>query len=414
MINTLKDIWTVFSIEVRRVFSDRMVLLIFFLAPILYPFIFCFLYHNENVENMSIAVVDEARSADSKRFIHKLDATPELTVAYRCSNLGEARRLMNDHEVRSIFYFPEDFSQRLAEMRTARIVVFSDMSSFYFYKAALTGGNAVLIDEMHTIELQRYEQAGLTNEEAQIQMQPVVMENTTLFNPTGGYGSFFLPCLMILVMHQTLFLGICILTGDARENRKSLHIIPSHLRRGSIHRVTLGRSLCYLLIYVPLCILDLWFIPRWFNLPQLGNLYTILIFCLPFILATIFFGMTVGNLVVRQKISPMLCFVFFSLVLFFVTGMVWPQESMPRLWYLFSYLFPSTPGVQGYVKIASMGARLSEVRHEYMVLWIQAAVYFSASTLILSARILLRRRRNIIVHNLRQKQQSLAQWQKKR
>ena len=304
MINTLKDIWTVFSIEVRRVFSDRMVLLIFFLAPILYPFIFCFLYHNENVENMSIAVVDEARSADSKRFIHKLDATPELTVAYRCSNLGEARRLMNDHEVRSIFYFPEDFSQRLAEMRTARIVVFSDMSSFYFYKAALTGGNAVLIDEMHTIELQRYEQAGLTDEEAQIQMQPVVMENTTLFNPTGGYGSFFLPCLMILVMHQTLFLGICILTGDARENRKSLHIIPSHLRRGSIHRVTLGRSLCYLLIYVPLCILDLWFIPRWFNLPQLGNLYTVLIFCLPFILATIFFGMTVGNLVVRQKISP--------------------------------------------------------------------------------------------------------------
>ena len=405
MINTLKDIWTVFSIEVRRVFSDRMVLLIFFLAPILYPFIFCFLYHNENVENMSIAVVDEARSADSKRFIHKLDATPELTVAYRCSNLGEAHRLMNDHEVRSIFYFPEDFSQRLAEMRTARIVVFSDMSSFYFYKAALTGGNAVLIDEMHTIELQRYEQAGLTNEEAQIQMQPVVMENTTLFNPTGGYGSFFLPCLMILVMHQTLFL---------RENRKSLHIIPSHLRRGSIHRVTLGRSLCYLLIYVPLCILDLWFIPRWFNLPQLGNLYTILIFCLPFILATIFFGMTVGNLVVRQKISPMLCFVFFSLVLFFVTGMVWPQESMPRFWYLFSYLFPSTPGVQGYVKIASMGARLSEVRHEYMVLWIQAAVYFSASTLILSARILLRRRRNILVHNLRQKQQSLAQWQKKR
>ena len=47
MINTLKDIWTVFSIEVRRVFSDRMVLLIFFLAPILYPFIFCFLYHTE-------------------------------------------------------------------------------------------------------------------------------------------------------------------------------------------------------------------------------------------------------------------------------------------------------------------------------------------------------------------------------
>ena len=402
MFNTLKDIWTVLSIEVRRVFGDRMVLLIFFLAPLLYPVIFCFIYHNENVENMPIAIVDESPSQDSKRFIRKLDATPELSVAYRSPNLDEARQLMNDHLVRSVFYFPKDYSYRIANLQTARIVVYSDMSSFYFYKAALTGGNAVLIDEMHTIELDRYQRSGLTNKEARIQMQPVVMENTTLFNPTGGYGSFFLPCLMILVIHQTLFLGICILTGDAHENRKSLRLIPSHLRRSSIHRVTIGRALCYLLIYFPICIIDLWFIPRWFNLPQLGNLYTILIFCLPFLLAVIFFAMTVSNLAVRQKISPMLCFVFFSLVLFFITGMVWPQESMPRFWYLFSYIFPSTPGVQGFVKLASMGAPLSEVRHEYMVLWIQAAIYFIFSTLILIIQIFLRRRQNIIMHNIRQ------------
>ena len=386
MINTLKDIWTVLSIEVRRVFSDRMVLLIFFLAPLLYPLIFCYMYHNENVEDMAVAVVDEAQCKESKRFIHKLDATPELTVAYKCGNLAEARRLMDDHYVRSVFYFPKDFATRLGELRTARVVVYSDMSSFYFYKAALTGGNAVLIDEMHTIELQRYESAGLTDKEAQIQMQPVVMENATLFNPTGGYGSFFLPCLLMLVIHQTLFLGICILIGDARENRKSLSLIPAHLRGRSVYRVTIGRALCYLLLYVPICILDLWFIPRWFNLPQLGNLYTILIFLLPYVLAVIFFGMTVGNLVVRQKISPMLCFVFFSLVLFFITGMVWPQESMPRFWYWFSHLFPSTPGLQGFVKLASMGAPLSEVRHEYMALWIQSAVYFGCSTLILSIK----------------------------
>lgn len=402
MFNTLKDIWTVFSIEVRRVFGDRMVLLIFFLAPLLYPLIFCLIYHNENVEDMPIAIVDESPSQDSKRFIRKLDATPELSVAYRSPNLDEARQLMNDHLVRSVFYFPKDYSYRIANLQTARIVVYSDMSSFYFYKAALTGGNAVLIDEMHTIELDRYQRSGLTNKEARIQMQPVVMENTTLFNPTGGYGSFFLPCLMMLVIHQTLFLGICILTGDAHENRKALRLIPSHLRRSSIHRVTIGRALCYLLIYFPICIIDLWFIPRWFNLPQLGNLYTILIFCLPFLLAVIFFAMTVSNLVVRQKISPMLCFVFFSLVLFFITGMVWPQESMPRFWYLFSYIFPSTPGVQGFVKLASMGAPLSEVRHEYMALWIQAAVYFIFSTLILIIQIFLRRRQNIILHNIRQ------------
>jgi len=401
VIKVLRDIWMVFSIEVRRVFSDTMVLVIFFLAPIIYPLLFCAIYYNENVEDLSVAVVDDAMCKESKRFVHKLDATPELAVTYRCNTIEEARRLFNDHKVRAIYYFPSDFSTRLANLETARVVVFSDMSSFYFYKAALLGGNNVLIDEMHTIELERYEQSGLGSQEAEIQMQPVVYETTTLFNPSGGYGSFFLPALLVLVIHQTLFLGICILCGDANENRRSLQLIPPHLRSRSIYRVFIGRSLCYLLIYVPLCLLDLWFIPRWFHLPQLGNLYTILMFLLPFLLAVIFFANTVGNLVVRQKISPMLCFVFFSVILFFLTGMVWPQQSMPRFWYLFSYLFPSTPGVQGFCKLSSMGASLESVSSEYMVLWFQAGIYFLTSCMITYWKNYRRHRQSSHLHHSR-------------
>lgn len=375
----LYDIWTALSAEVRHVFSDSTVLLIFFIAPLLYPLIFCYMYKTENVENLPVAVVDEAVCSESKRFIHKLDATPEINVEYKCCNMHEAQELLKNNEIHAIFYFPKDFSQRLVSMQTAHIGVFADMSSFYYYKAALLGSNAVLIDEMHTIELQRYAMAGLTGEDAKIQLQPISDEEITAFNPTGGYGSFFLPALFVLVVHQTLFLGICLLCGDARENKRSLKAIPARLRTRSIHRVALGRSLCYLLIYTPIVIMTMWFIPRWFQLPQLGNLYTILIFMLPFLLAVIFFGMTMGNLFVRQKLSPMLCFAFFSLVLFFLTGMVWPQCSIPKIWLWFSYLFPSTPGVQGFIKISSMGATLADVRSEYLALWIQAAAYFATT-----------------------------------
>ena len=375
------DIWDVLSSEVRRVFKDSTVLLIFFFAPLLYPIILCFMYKNENVRNLPVVVVDEARCDESKRFIHKMDATPEISVDFRCLNLDEAERLMQTGDAHAIFYFPKDFSQRIATKRTAHIGVFCDMSSFYYYKAALLGSNAVLIDEMHTIELLRYAADGVTGIEAEDQMQPIAYEEITAFNPTGGYGSFFLPVLLVLVLHQTLFLGICLLCGEAYENKRSLLLIPARLRNHSTYRVTLGRALCYLLIYIPIAILDLWFIPRWFHLPQLGNLYTILIFMLPFFLSVIFFSLTVGNFFVRQKITPMLCFVFFSVLLFFLTGMVWPQSNMPRFWLAFSYLFPSTPGVQGFVRISSMGANLAEVRSEYLALWIQAAAYFGTSTL---------------------------------
>ena len=274
----LNDIWEVLTAEIRRVFKDSTVMLIFFIAPLLYPVIFCFMYEKENVTSLPVAVVDQARCDESRRFIHKMDATPEITVEYKCATMTEAERLLKDGNVHAIFYFPKDFSTDLMAKRTAHVAVFADMSSFYYYKAALLGSNAVLIDEMHTIQLDRHAADGLTGQQAQEQVQPVVYEEITAFNPSGGYGSFLLPALVVLVIHQTLFLGICLLCGDARENRRSLMVIPARLRTRCTHRVTIGRALFYLLIYIPICILTLWFIPRIFHLPQLGNLYQIMIF----------------------------------------------------------------------------------------------------------------------------------------
>ena len=91
--------------------------------------------------------------------------------------------------------------------------------------------------------------------------------------------------------------------------------------------------------------------------------------------------MTFGNLFVREKTSGILCCVFFSVMLFFMSGVVWPQSAMPPFWRAFSYLFPSTPGVEGYIKIASMGAPLAGIRHDYLTLWVQTGVYFVTACL---------------------------------
>ena len=372
----LLDIWLVFSAEVRRIFSDPMVMLVFFIATILYPLIFCSVYYKETVINLPVAVVDDSDCEASHRFIHKLEATPEIEVAYHCCNLAEAKHLMNNHSIHAIFYFPQDYGTRLASLRSARVAVMCDMSSFLYYKNALLGGNNVLIDEMHTIELQRYALTGITGQQATDLVQPVVYDDVKLYNPAGGFSSFFLPALLMLIVHQTLFIGILILCGDANENHRALRLIPPHLRNHSIHRVTIGRTLCFVLLYIPITLIDLWLIPHWFNMPQLGSLRYILLFLLPFILSVTLFGMSFGNFFVRQKMSGVLCCVFFSVILFFLSGMVWPQSNMPRFWYAFSHIFPSTPGIQGFVRLSTMGATLAEVRHEYITLWIQVLVYF--------------------------------------
>ena len=376
MRRVLQDIWEVFTAELRRVFSNRMAMLVFFVATVIYPLAFCAIYNTEYMHNLPVAVVDESRCEASKRFVHKLDALPEVDVHFRCNNMAEAEQLMRDHRVHAIFYLPADYGTRLADMRTARIGVFCDMSSFYYYKNAVVGGSNLLIDEMHTIELERYAMAGIDGEQASNLVQPVVYDDVKLYNPAGGFGSFFIPALLMLVLHQTLFFGITIMAGEANESRRALHLIPPRLRSRSIHRVTAGRALCFILLYIPISCFVLWLVPRWFSLPQLGSPLTLAAFLLPFILAVTFFGMTFGNFFVHEKMSGVLCGLFFSVLLFFLSGVVWPQSNMPRFWLAFSYLFPSTPGIQGFVRISSTGAALHEVRGEYLALWVQAGVYF--------------------------------------
>ena len=126
----LKDLWDIFVIEVRRVLHDKGVVLIFFIATLIYPLIFGAIYKNEMVRNVPVAVVDESRSEASQRFIHKLDATPEMNVMYPCSTMAEARRLMQQRCINGIVLFPRDYSYRLARKETARVCLFCDMSSF--------------------------------------------------------------------------------------------------------------------------------------------------------------------------------------------------------------------------------------------------------------------------------------------
>lgn len=375
-VSFLRDIWDVLSAEVRRVFSDKTTIVIFFLATAVYPPLYYYIYHLEVLQEMPVAVVDQSRSEASKRFVHKLDATPELRVACRPASVAEGEELLADHTVQAVFLLPHDYGTCLAEGRTAHITCYSDISSFLYYKNALLGGSNVMLDEMQTVELQHEASQGVGAMQAATDVQPVGYDDVKLFNPSGGYASYFIPALLLLVVHQTLFFGICVLCGDANENRRALRLIPPHLRGRSIHRVTIGRMLCFLLIYIPITLFDLWVVPRMFGLPQLGRVSDTLLFLLPFILATTCFAMTFGNLFSRERMSTLLCCLFFSVILFFMSGLVWPQSAMPRFWVAVSYLLPSTAGIEGFVRIGSTGATLAEVRDEYLTLWGLAALYF--------------------------------------
>ena len=63
-------------------------------------------------------------------------------------------------------------------------------------------------------------------------------------------------------------------------------------------------------------------------------------------------------------------------ILLFISGISWPGSSIPDFWKYVSYIFPSTFGINGFIKANNMGAPLAYLRTECTMLWLQAFLYF--------------------------------------
>ena len=364
--------------ELKKIFSDVGVLVFFLIVPLLYPLLYAYLYGREVVREVPVVVVDECRSATSREFLRKTDATPDLKIISYCSDMEEARNLMHRHKAYGLIHIPSEFERTLADGRQATVNLYCDMSGLLYYKALLSGCTMVSLDMNRNIQMERL--SGLSDWEKEVQTMPIENEYVTMFNPANGFQAFLIPAVLILVLQQTLVLGICMLAGTERERRHKGELILGESYSNPI-TVLGGKGLAYLLVYGFTATYVLCFVPWLFNMPQLWQLPTLVAFVLPFLVASIFFGITL-SFFVKDRESCFLLFVFVSVPLIFMSGISWPTSNMPDFWRNLAMLFPSTPAVNGFARINTAGALLQDVRREILVLIIQSGVYFMLSLFI--------------------------------
>ena len=210
---------------------------------------------------------------------------------------------------------------------------------------------------------------------------PVTNSYVPLYNPQGGFASFLIPAVMMLIIQQLLCLSLGTSIGTWRERNRGIGVpLDDQMFRNPL-AVIAGKTLLYLPIFLIVAVYMYSVVTTWFDLPRLADYDTFLLFMLPYVLACIFMGLTASALVFRSE-DAMQLFVFMSVPLLFISGMSWPVAAVPDFWRYVSYLFPSTFGMHGYARLQGMGAGLSEVSFEYRGLWIQCIVYFLTSCLI--------------------------------
>lgn len=388
----IQDTFFIWKDELKNVFKDSGVMIFFFLVPFVYPLLYAFIYNNEVVHNAKMVVVDQSDSYLSREYIRKVDATADVKVVAVCADMEEAKQMLDEKKAYGILYFPSEFSKNIHKGKQATVSLYCDMSALLFYKAFLLATTEVSLEIGK--ELRAQNNPSSTIEQEKITINPIPYESVALFNSQNGFASFLVPAILILVIQQTLILGIGMLGGTAREKNRFHSLVPISRHFNGTLRIVFGKSLTYILLYVVVCIWALAVVPKLFSLPQVGEPWTVMLFVLPYLFASIFLSMTLSGFMTSRE-SPMLVFVFTSVILLFISGVSWPKEAIPPFWKAIGYLFPSTPGIQGFIRINTAGATLNEVAHEYRTLWVQAGVYFITSCMIYRYQIM--RSRKLII-----------------
>lgn len=370
---SLLNILQIWYREIGNIFRDKGILIFILFVPLAYPLLYSYVYTNEVVREVPVAVVDESHSALSREMLRKIDATPDIHIIARCDDMEEAEELVRQQKVYGIIRVPASFTKDLAHGKQVPVGVYCDMSSMLYYKALLVAATNVSLELNKDIKVTHYLHSS-TDRQEEISRTPIDYDYVPLYNPQSGFAAFLIPPVLMLIIQQTLLLGIGMSAGNSRERHRG-SLIPIHPWYKNPVHIVAGKALPYFTLYIVLGIYMFTIVTDMFTLPRLGEYSTFIAFLVPYLLACIFLAMVISSFIGRREDSILLL-VFLSVPMLFLSGISWPAESMPAFWKYVSYLFPSTFGMNGYVRITSMGASLSDISHEYMALWIQAAVYF--------------------------------------
>ena len=375
----LADVADVFRCEFGLLRRDAGVLLFFFGLPLFYPIVYTLIYNPEVVRDIPIAVVDLSHTAESRSLTRHLDATSAIAVNYRCANMAEARDLMARGEIYGILEIPRDYARDIGRGTTAHADFYSDMSLLLRYRTFVGALTDVHLEPCTEITANKLSAAGISSPGL-----PISNRSHFMGDPEEGYASFIIPGIVILILQQSMLLGITMIGATSRERRRFYGgrdpLRPEHYGLGA---TVWGRALVYFLCYVPMTIYILHWIPEIFGLPHYGSATDYLLLMVPMLLATAFMGQVLIY-IVREREMAFIIFVFSSVIFLFLSGMVWPRYAMSTPWLLCGDIIPGVWGIEGFIRINNNGASLADVAAPYCRLWGLVVLYFVAAVAVTS------------------------------
>ena len=346
--------------EFTHIFRDWRTLLII----ILMPFLMIILYGYAitlDMRNITFAVIDEARSPDSRRLIEAFAENDFFLPIPRAIRREDIDGLFMRREASLVLIIPREFSRDLhGRGGRARVQVIIDASD---------SNVGTFIGNYTEQVLRRFNREFSSSPPMLYDLAPRI-----LYNPDMDTTLFFVPGLiaLILMLISALLTSIAIAREKESGTMEQMLVSPVHARE-----IIIGKVLPYVLLGLFNAAVIVASAHAFFDVPIRGSLLLLAVLSLLFVFVALAFGLMISTVARSQLVAMFMTLMATILPTIMLSGFMFPIASMPDILRYVSQALPATWFLIIVRGIMLKGVGIAE-------LWPQVLILIGLGTLLLA------------------------------
>ncbi|MFH1808936.1 MAG: ABC transporter permease [Pseudomonadota bacterium] len=313
--------------ELRQLSRDPRSIAVLVLVPsmmlVLFGYVLSF-----DVRHISLSVVDQDRSADSRALVAALTSSEYFDLVHRDEQEAAALARLDRGEATVALVLPPGLGRDLARGELATVQAVVDGSNANAAQTALAYLQAFVGSHGATL----LARSGLSAH------PPVELRQTVLYNPELKSERFLVPGLIAFVLMISCTIATALSVVRERETGTMEQLLVSPLTPA---QVIVGKSLPYAGVSVLATVLVLVTGMLLFGVEIRGSLWWLGLASLLFILGAQGLGLLISTATESQQLAFMVATFITLLPTFLLSGFAFPIRSMPAAIQLVTYAVPA-------------------------------------------------------------------------
>lgn len=347
--------------EVKQLVRDPLFSKLLIALPVMTMLIYPWAV-NQEIKNVNVDIVDNDMSSTSRRMVEEIDATDYFSIYRYHDSYDNALEDVEDGRADMIVEFCHDFEKKALRGEKAQVLIAAN---------AVNGTKGTLGSSYMMSMISESAARGVSASSSGGAAGGFSVRPQYLFNPTLDYKVFMIPALIVMLITVIcgFFPALNIVNEKEHGTIEQLNVTP------------VGKFQFILAKMIPLWVAGLLdagialIISKWiYGLNPAGSVWTMIVFAAVYIIVISSFGLTVSNLsnTMQQAIFVMF---FFVMILFLMSGMFTPVESMPNWAQAIAAANPLTYFISVMRAICLKGSGFMDLLSEFAALCVFAIVF---------------------------------------